>query len=86
VLKTSAAARMALFGPDGKTVFTGDRQGNIRVWDLAGGERRRAWQHSSAVYALVLSADGKMAATASSDPVIRLWDAERDRLGASSPR
>jgi serine/threonine protein kinase len=71
-LPASAAMRMALFGRDG--VYTGDRGGNVRVWDLPSGKELRSWQHRGSIFTLALSPDGKTVATGGSNRVIRLQD------------
>jgi WD40 repeat protein len=70
--------------PDGKQVFTGGLEKNVKLWDMAGGTLVRefkAWKekdfeqgHKDGVYSLTLSPDGKLLATGSSDKTIKLWN------------
>ena len=71
-LKTEAAARVVLFG-EGQTVLSADRGGDVRVFDLDRGEQTRGWKQPGAVYALALSADGKVLAVRSNDNSLRLY-------------
>jgi WD40 repeat protein len=69
---TSAAA----FTPDGKTLITAGREGQIRLTDLGTGKKvRDLGKHRSWPEALAATADGKRVASAGQDGVIHVWDA-----------
>jgi WD40 repeat protein/class 3 adenylate cyclase len=75
------------FSPDGKTLAVGggtswderDRQGEVRLWDVALPRRRLRQQatltrHGPAILSLAFSPDGKTLATGSADHTVALWD------------
>jgi WD40 repeat protein len=47
--------------------------GEVCRWQLANGELKTFSGHKDAVYALALSADGKLLATGSYDQKIKIW-------------
>jgi WD40 repeat protein len=60
---------------DGKTAYSGARDKDIHVWEVATGkEIRRLKGHTEQVYQLALSNDGKSLASASYDKSVRVWD------------
>ena len=60
------------YSADGKALITAAQDKTARVWDAATGRQIACFAHSLAVHGAMLSADGKVAATASG--VIRVWD------------
>lgn len=68
------------FSPDGKTLATGggepSRSGDISLWDVASGNRVKAWPecHSDAVLSLDFSPDGKFIASGGADKIARVTD------------
>jgi WD40 repeat protein len=70
--------------PDGKQVFTGGLEKNVKLWDMAAGTMVRefkAWKekdfeqgHKDGIFSLTLTPDAKMLATGSSDKTIKLWN------------
>ena len=83
----------ALATPDGQSLFTGTRDGQVALWRTGTGERVWSFQEArAAVWSLALSADNKQIAIAYSDPasiVIRevesgrkLWDFSTGKITA----
>jgi mono/diheme cytochrome c family protein len=75
------------FTPDHGTLIVADSvaadSGWVRVFNLGDGAQSTAWQaHGDSIFALDLSADGKLLATAGADRLGRLWEfASRKELG-----
>ncbi len=68
--------RITAFSPDGKRIAIGDREGVVRVRDLASGDFvLPPLQHESAVHSVAFSPDGNRLVTASHDATVCLWDA-----------
>lgn len=61
--------------PDGETVFIGDYDGNIHLWDARQGQERSAVAgHSRIVTAIAVSPDGRMLASGDEQGIIKLWE------------
>ena len=71
------------FSPDGRTLATGDADGNVIVWDLRAGRAIETLKgHSGTVWDQAFSSDGGILYTASEDTTVRIWDvAGYSRLG-----
>lgn len=66
-----------VFAVDGKTLYAASLNGEISVWDVASGTKRRdVAAHKEGVYAAVLSTDGKHLITAGGDSLIKIWDSD----------
>jgi WD40 repeat protein len=78
-------AGAVVFTPDGKTVaVTSDK--TVRRWDVAGGKEGTALTgHQSTLYDLVVSPDGKTAATADAGGAVKLWDLATGKEGKALP-
>ena len=67
------------FSPDGKRALTGDHC-DVRLWNVETGRCLRTMQgHASYIHRVVLSADQRLALSASGDSTVRLWDLETGR-------
>ena len=69
------------FGPDGRTLAAGSRDGTVKLWDLAmlpsqgaACEKTSLSGHSREVTSVSFSPDGAMIASGSTDDTVRLWD------------
>jgi WD40 repeat protein len=75
-LAGNGAAMWALvLSPDGKTLASGDRDGNILLWDLAGRDLRPPYPVVQPnITSLAYSPDGSLLASGSRDNTVILWD------------
>jgi WD40 repeat protein len=65
------------FSPDGtRVVNSGDHEIAFRVWDIVTGEIVLELPGEGHLYGVVYSDDGQWIATATSDGIVGLWDAE----------
>ena len=68
----------SVLSPDGKTALVSNKEGRIRLWDLAAGKVIRVFNgHTGSVTALAFSPDGKTFLSGGKDGTVRLWDADR---------
>ncbi len=73
------------FSPDGKTLASGAGEGEVILWDLAGGqELMRLDDHRGIIFALAFSPDGKILAagghgTDGKSAEVTLWYADGAR-------
>jgi WD40 repeat protein/DNA-binding SARP family transcriptional activator len=65
----------AAFSPDGRTLATGDGQGNVVVWDVSEGRAIETLEgHNDAITGVAFGPDGRTLYTASADSTARIWD------------
>ena len=74
----SAAAREAVFSPDGRLLVTCGEDGRIFVWDFA--KRQRIATLSGPAHRLSFSSDGRWLASGSPHGAITIWDASGGQL------
>ncbi|MGB0715645.1 MAG: protein kinase domain-containing protein [Phycisphaerae bacterium] len=65
-----------------KSLFVGNTNGGISIWDIDSGKRDRSfYAHNSNIGAMDLTEDGKRLMTSAwHNPEIRIWNAETDEL------
>jgi WD40 repeat protein len=70
-----APVRCLTLSPQGDRVLSGDKSGDVLLWEVAGGETVRRWQaHRRAVEAVAFSPSGRLGATGGADGRTWLWD------------
>ena len=68
--------RTAVYSKDGKSLFTGNFDGHISIWDPDNGQKIGEFKnaHTSPINHLVFTPEGNRLASCSGDFTIRLWD------------
>ena len=61
--------------PDGRTLASGDGAGNLELWDVPSGAKKRSHQHDQLIEAVAFAHDGKLVATGDAQRTVRLFDA-----------
>ena len=68
------------FHPDGNRILSGDTDGSVRVWDLAGRRAIHAFERRGGIIRCVaISPDGRTMAAGDEAGRVRLWDLETGR-------
>ena len=68
-------AECVAFSPDGTTAATGNKEGEIRLWDLNTQTERNMWQlEDITIFDCVFTSDGAMLVTAGSHNRIDVWN------------
>ena len=88
VEKTKIARRNAgftsvAFSPDGKTIATGNRDGDLIVWGAEKGEQLISTGGEAPVNSVAFSTDGNAIAAASADGAVKLWESQTGKLKLS---
>lgn len=75
------SAHSLLISPDGKTLISGGKDGEIKLWKLRSGELLNTLVgHASSVNCVAIASDNKILASGSSDCTIKLWNLETGEL------
>jgi WD40 repeat protein len=69
-------AKCGVYSKDGKTLFSGDTEGSIQLWDPENAQKIGEFKnaHTSHINALVFNPEGNQLASCAGDFIIRLWD------------
>lgn len=69
------------FSPDGRTLAVGNKDGELKIYDLATcKELMSRKEHSNVIQSIAFAPDGKTFATGSNDKTIKIWDAVTGRV------
>ena len=79
--KNSVRFRAFTFTPDGDLILVGGANGILSAYDLKGEKLTDFSGHSGDIWALAVSPDGKLLASASADQTIKLWDILIEKKG-----
>jgi len=64
----------AIFSADGKSIYTGDAAGSVRIWDATNGELHHQYDFEDEIWDLSASPDGRWLAVARNDNTASLID------------
>ena len=75
-LEIFAAAKSVAFGPDGRSIATGGRDGIVRIWNAVTGKLlgKPLRGHNSPILCLTFSPDGRSLVSGGEDNLIRFWN------------
>ena len=81
----SPVTRLA-FSPDNKTLFIGNKNGELMLLDAETGRISRIWHgHQYEISAVAYSKDGRLLASAGKEGFVRVWDQKTGRDIHSTP-
>ncbi|TRT85045.1 MAG: SpkC protein [Microcystis aeruginosa Ma_AC_P_19900807_S299] len=75
LIKPSSQINSFVLNEDGQTLLGGDEKGNIYLWDVATGKRKKTIAgHGKAILEIAISNDQQILASSSEDGTIKVWD------------
>ncbi|KAJ3032736.1 hypothetical protein HDV00_007174 [Rhizophlyctis rosea] len=81
-MKDDGFVNTAGISDDGELVMLGDRDGGVRIWNVADDSFEELGSHTGPVVCTVMSPDGKSVASGSKDSTVRVW--MRSGVGAKT--
>jgi WD40 repeat protein len=77
----SSGVEVVAFSLDGKSLFSGDKDGNIFVWDFKKGKiKRKLKGHTDGVRSITFNTLGSKMVSSSNDGTVKVWDAFKYKL------
>jgi len=73
VFSVSSPAYALDFSPDGRRLASGERNGSVRLWNVARAESREVGRHAEVVYSVEIDRTGSRLLSASADGTARVW-------------
>jgi WD40 repeat protein len=80
LLQLPSVAHALALAADGRLLAAADRQGQVTIWSLPGGQRRGGVRERLAVYCLAFSPDGRRLACGGEGGGLAVWDWEKRRV------
>lgn len=75
LIEPSSQINFFVLDEDGQTLLGGDEKGNIYLWDVATGKRKKTIAgHGKAILEIAISNDQQILASSSEDGTIKVWD------------
>lgn len=75
LIEPSSQINSFVLDRDGQTLLGGDEKGNIYLWDVATGKRKKTIAgHGKAILEIAISNDQQILASSSEDGTIKVWD------------
>ncbi|WP_419546997.1 protein kinase domain-containing protein [Microcystis sp.] len=75
LIEPSSQINSFVLNEDGQTLLGGDEKGNIYLWDVATGKRKKTIAgHGKAILEIAISNDQQILASSSEDGTIKVWD------------
>ena len=75
LIEPSSQINSFVLDEDGQTLLGGDEKGNIYLWDVATGKRKKTIAgHGKAILEIAISNDQQILASSSEDGTIKVWD------------
>jgi serine/threonine protein kinase len=87
LIEPSSQINSFVLNRDGQTLVGGDKKGNIYLWEVATGKRKKTIAgHRKAILAIAISNDQQILASSSEDGTIKVWDLKTGKERITLPR
>jgi len=87
LIEPSSQINSFVLDREGQTLVGGDKKGNIYLWEVATGKRKKTIAgHRKAILAIAISNDQQILASSSEDGTIKVWDLKTGKERITLPR